>query len=472
MGVTGTRRQRPRPRPGHWELLPAAPLSSTAPLGVHPPSPLQMSNASGLPAAAGAPLVSALPTSRQMDGAWNSSQAAPTLFLTSALARSLSGLFVWAALLLTGHQIYLHLRSYTVPSEQRYIVRLLFLVPVYAFDSWLSLLLLGGHQYYVYFDSLPEPLLPVPGGRERHHGRDPGKARRVQLPLWHLLPAWPVLLHRLPALLQAGHPAVLRGEASHGPDHHHPAGLRQVQRRGFQGAPAALRACAQVPHHQGHHLPLLLAGTAAGRPGAVWGHPRGPGHRQEQGGRRDTGHRLPELHHLHRDVVRGCGAALRLLLPGVRGEETELASPRGPHAEHLQWPQGDHEPAGHRAGRRPQLLARLPALHTAGHARGPRAQPVRAPLTQRPPWGGRWLRQGQEPQRGEESADPPRGAVVASAGVPEPLTSGKGRDPLTLLPKVKPFPRPSPGAGDPQPTPPRPRAHAPALPAPWAPRVA
>ncbi|XP_037669985.1 transmembrane protein 184A isoform X4 [Choloepus didactylus] len=350
---------------------------------------------------------------------------------------------------------------------------------------------------------LPEPLLPVPGGRERHHGRDPGKARRVQLPLWHLLPAWPVLLHRLPALLQAGHPAVLRGEASHGPDHHHPAGLRQVQRRGFQhperlpvhhprlqrlcqpgplrpvpfllrhqGAPAALRACAQVPHHQGHHLPLLLAGTAAGRPGAVWGHPRGPGHRQEQGGRRDTGHRLPELHHLHRDVVRGCGAALRLLLPGVRGEETELASPRGPHAEHLQWPQGDHEPAGHRAGRRPQLLARLPALHTAGHARGPRAQPVRAPLTQRPPWGGRWLRQGQEPQRGEESADPPRGAVVASAGVPEPLTSGKGRDPLTLLPKVKPFPRPSPGAGDPQPTPPRPRAHAPALPAPWAPRVA
>ncbi|XP_037669994.1 transmembrane protein 184A isoform X11 [Choloepus didactylus] len=154
MGVTGTRRQRPRPRPGHWELLPAAPLSSTAPLGVHPPSPLQMSNASGLPAAAGAPLVSALPTSRQMDGAWNSSQAAPTLFLTSALARSLSGLFVWAALLLTGHQIYLHLRSYTVPSEQRYIVRLLFLVPVYAFDSWLSLLLLGGHQYYVYFDSV------------------------------------------------------------------------------------------------------------------------------------------------------------------------------------------------------------------------------------------------------------------------------------------------------------------------------
>lgn len=51
-------------------------------------------------------------------------------------------------------QIYLHLRSYTVPNEQRYIVRLLFIVPIYAFDSWLSLLLLGGHQHYVYFDSV------------------------------------------------------------------------------------------------------------------------------------------------------------------------------------------------------------------------------------------------------------------------------------------------------------------------------
>ena len=51
-------------------------------------------------------------------------------------------------------QIYLHLRSYTVPHEQRYIIRLLFIVPVYAFDSWLSLLLLGGHQHYIYFDSV------------------------------------------------------------------------------------------------------------------------------------------------------------------------------------------------------------------------------------------------------------------------------------------------------------------------------
>lgn len=51
-------------------------------------------------------------------------------------------------------QIYLHLRAYTVPSEQRYVIRLLLVVPVYSFDSWLSLLLLGSQQHYVYLDAL------------------------------------------------------------------------------------------------------------------------------------------------------------------------------------------------------------------------------------------------------------------------------------------------------------------------------
>ncbi|KAG9476976.1 hypothetical protein GDO78_002388, partial [Eleutherodactylus coqui] len=51
-------------------------------------------------------------------------------------------------------QIYLHLRNYTIPNEQRYIIRILFIVPIYAFDSWLSLLLIGNDQYYVYFDSV------------------------------------------------------------------------------------------------------------------------------------------------------------------------------------------------------------------------------------------------------------------------------------------------------------------------------
>ncbi|XP_074137236.1 transmembrane protein 184A [Sminthopsis crassicaudata] len=98
-----------------------------------------------------------LPTSgdgSHLSRAWNSSQGSRQLFLITPLARGISGLFVWSALVLTCHQIYLHLRFYTVPKEQRYIIRLLFIVPIYAFDSWLSLLLLGSHQYYVYFNSV------------------------------------------------------------------------------------------------------------------------------------------------------------------------------------------------------------------------------------------------------------------------------------------------------------------------------
>ncbi|XP_061065266.1 transmembrane protein 184A isoform X2 [Eubalaena glacialis] len=144
-----------------------------------------MTNASGLLG----PPPQAVPARPQVDRVGNSSQGTSQLFLTTALARGVSGVFVWTALVLTGHQtrrlrlgeagvfprltqpgaersfpsrgaaspgklIYLHLRSYTVPNEQRYIIRLLFIVPIYAFDSWLSLLLLGGHQHYVYFDSV------------------------------------------------------------------------------------------------------------------------------------------------------------------------------------------------------------------------------------------------------------------------------------------------------------------------------
>lgn len=51
-------------------------------------------------------------------------------------------------------QIYLHLRYYTCPNEQRWIVRILFIVPIYSFDSFLSLLFFSNDQYYVYFDSI------------------------------------------------------------------------------------------------------------------------------------------------------------------------------------------------------------------------------------------------------------------------------------------------------------------------------
>ena len=51
-------------------------------------------------------------------------------------------------------QIYKHLRHYTCPGEQRWIIRILFIIPIYAFDSWLSLLFFSQDHYYVYFDSV------------------------------------------------------------------------------------------------------------------------------------------------------------------------------------------------------------------------------------------------------------------------------------------------------------------------------
>lgn len=76
------------------------------------------------------------------------------IFLMSPAAQALSGFFVWTALLITCHQIYMHLRYYSAPNEQRHIVRILFIVPIYAFDSWLSLLFFTNDQYYVYFDTV------------------------------------------------------------------------------------------------------------------------------------------------------------------------------------------------------------------------------------------------------------------------------------------------------------------------------
>ncbi|XP_001513672.2 transmembrane protein 184A [Ornithorhynchus anatinus] len=100
------------------------------------------------------PMLASSEDAPQGGSLWNGSQGGEQIFLTTPAARGISGVFVWSALVLTCHQIYLHLRFYTVPHEQRYIIRLLFIVPIYSFDSWLSLLLLGSHQYYVYFNTV------------------------------------------------------------------------------------------------------------------------------------------------------------------------------------------------------------------------------------------------------------------------------------------------------------------------------
>lgn len=48
-------------------------------------------------------------------------------------------------------QIFQHLRYYSVPEQQLWIARILFIVPIYGFCSWLGLLLPG---YSVYFDAV------------------------------------------------------------------------------------------------------------------------------------------------------------------------------------------------------------------------------------------------------------------------------------------------------------------------------
>ncbi|CAH1179550.1 unnamed protein product [Phaedon cochleariae] len=73
------------------------------------------------------------------------------IFLQTKLCQTITGLFVWAALFLTCTQIYHHLRWYTNPAEQRWIVRILFIVPIYATHSWVSLLFFNSESYYVYF---------------------------------------------------------------------------------------------------------------------------------------------------------------------------------------------------------------------------------------------------------------------------------------------------------------------------------
>lgn len=75
-------------------------------------------------------------------------------FLQTATGKGIAGACVWAAIAITCHQIYQYLRYYSNPAEQRWIVRILFIVPVYAFESWLSLLFFSHDNYYVYFNAV------------------------------------------------------------------------------------------------------------------------------------------------------------------------------------------------------------------------------------------------------------------------------------------------------------------------------
>lgn len=74
-------------------------------------------------------------------------------FLQTTTAHLLAASFVWTAIFISCHHIYQHLRYYTLPSEQRCIVRILFIIPIFGFDAWLSLFFVT-RSAYVYFDSI------------------------------------------------------------------------------------------------------------------------------------------------------------------------------------------------------------------------------------------------------------------------------------------------------------------------------
>ncbi|XP_076290396.1 transmembrane endosomal protein isoform X1 [Lasioglossum baleicum] len=73
------------------------------------------------------------------------------IFLQTKAAQIIAGTSVWFALFITCQQIFQHLRWYTNPTEQRWIVRILFIVPIYATHSWVSLVFFNSESYYVYF---------------------------------------------------------------------------------------------------------------------------------------------------------------------------------------------------------------------------------------------------------------------------------------------------------------------------------
>lgn len=68
-------------------------------------------------------------------------------------------------------------------------------------------------------------------------------------------------------------------------------------------------------------------------------------------------------------------SALLLFQPDIFSFFSTPHRPLCPHEEHLQQPEGDHEPRWHGPGRHPQLLPGLPAVHPAVHtgAGGPAA---------------------------------------------------------------------------------------------------
>ena len=57
----------------------------------------------------------------------------------TAASLGVAGVLAFSSLLVTVYSLLRHLRNYTVPKEQMWIVAILIMVPVYSIDSWISL---------------------------------------------------------------------------------------------------------------------------------------------------------------------------------------------------------------------------------------------------------------------------------------------------------------------------------------------
>ena len=79
-----------------------------------------------------------------------------TCFLASTSAKLITGICAFLAFMISTNLIVKHLRYYSKPQEQKWILRLIFIVPIYAMTSWISLMLFGenANNAYVYLDTI------------------------------------------------------------------------------------------------------------------------------------------------------------------------------------------------------------------------------------------------------------------------------------------------------------------------------
>ena len=104
-----------------------------------------------------------------------------------------SGAFSVASCVLSFFLLYKHLRYFSVPREQKWIVRILLMVPIYAIDSWISLrfvqvapyfnLIRDAYEGYVLFAFLQLLICYIEGEDEGSAGDKLAERGPVKLPL-------------------------------------------------------------------------------------------------------------------------------------------------------------------------------------------------------------------------------------------------------------------------------------------------